>query len=686
MKTFFATHARILWLLFTTAFLANAIGQDMSDAKPRKGVTLYVSKLGDNSNGTSWAKAFQTIQAALNAVPDANGGHRIIVRPDTYAEANLYPAFSGAQNAYNEFIGDWDGSFGSGATGWVIVDSGAPLEIVRTNPKAGTGNPTFMILTNGSPEKETGLKSVDWWGPIRSDPDYSAAIWDRWTFKRLYMVGSEGGIGWDMTCKKGCEFSVIVEDCVGIGRFAGASVMAHVNRPKEPVVFRRSFFMCLDVWGDAGGVYVRGENPSMPATPDALFEDCTLIGPDNAVQIGFPDFKAYTRLQFKNCRLIVLNFSQPNGVPSTGTIYSDIAGKYLHVDMENCVVAGYKVFGARNDDMFSYHLAGTNRAYVQYRQNVPDGFERLRFWPIETFNELTPARFIPGIKTTNPGRPVLTKLPVAFHEAMENTPVLYKSRPLLALNRRDEKTKEMYLYILDLTTSQEIARFGNGFSFVNAYVNGDEMNIFASQGTTNDWFHDIYRFSSTNLTNWTCELAIQREPGTHLFNSSVCKDDQGYLMAYESDKPVQFCFQFARSKDLAHWNKIPGIIFTGLNNEYSACPVIRYNAPYYYVIYLHAPIPNHKGWIPYIARSKDLAEWELSPFNPVLEASEGEGVNNSDIDLFEYQGKTYLYYATGDQQTWGDVRVAQYDGSMKEFFTDWFPNGVPFVRTSAVRK
>ena len=89
----------------------------------------------------------------------------------------------------------------------------------------------------------------------------------------------------------------------------------------------------------------------MPATPDALFEDCTLIGPDNAVQIGFPDFKAYTRLQFKNCRLIVLNFSQPNGVPSTGTIYSDIAGKYLHVDMENCVVAGYKVFGARNDDM-----------------------------------------------------------------------------------------------------------------------------------------------------------------------------------------------------------------------------------------------------------------------------------------------------------------------------------------------
>ena len=34
------------------------------------GRTIYVSKLGDNSDGSSWAKAFHTIQAALQAVPD----------------------------------------------------------------------------------------------------------------------------------------------------------------------------------------------------------------------------------------------------------------------------------------------------------------------------------------------------------------------------------------------------------------------------------------------------------------------------------------------------------------------------------------------------------------------------------------------------------------------------------------
>lgn len=66
------------------------------DYSGHKGVTLYVSKKGDNSNGRSWQRAFHTIQAALLAVPDDQGGHQIIVRPDTYLEANLYTNHKGA--------------------------------------------------------------------------------------------------------------------------------------------------------------------------------------------------------------------------------------------------------------------------------------------------------------------------------------------------------------------------------------------------------------------------------------------------------------------------------------------------------------------------------------------------------------------------------------------------------------
>jgi hypothetical protein len=103
------------------------------------------------------------------------------------------------------------------------------------------------------------------------------------------------------------------------------------------------------------------------------------------------------------------------------------------------------------------------------------------------------------------------------------------------------------------------------------------------------------------------------------------------------------------------------------------------------VIYLHAAVPGHPGWISYLARSRDLETWDLSPFNPLLEAGPGEGVNNSDVDLFEHEGNTYLFYATGDQQTWGTVRVALFPGPLTEFYPGWFPAGSPGLRVSARR-
>ena len=153
-------------------------------------------------------------------------------------------------------------------------------------------------------------------------------------------------------------------------------------------------------------------------------------------------------------------------------------------------------------------------------------------------------------------------------------------------------------------------------------------------------------------------------------------------MAYESDMPVQFCFKFARSKDLSKWEKIPGLVYTGEKHEYSACPMVRYLKPYYYVIYLHAPQKGHNGWISYISRTKDLENWELSPFNPILEATSGEGRNNSDVDVLEYEGRTYVYYATGDQETWGTVRVAMYDGPEKAFFDGYFPKDQSLTKLS----
>ena len=137
-------HIVLLVGAMTVSLHAGAAASTSPPQDAAAGTTLYVSKLGDHSDGSTWAKAFTTIQAALDAVPDESGGHRIFIRPDTYMEAMLSPAHKGADGAYNELVGDVDGRYGSGATGRVVIDSGDPSK---------------------------GFKSYDWWGPIRANQE-----------------------------------------------------------------------------------------------------------------------------------------------------------------------------------------------------------------------------------------------------------------------------------------------------------------------------------------------------------------------------------------------------------------------------------------------------------------------------------------------------------------------------------
>jgi predicted GH43/DUF377 family glycosyl hydrolase len=634
-----------------------------TDSQPApKGVTLYVSRLGDNTDGRTWARAFTTIQRALDAVPDANGGHRIIVRPDTYVEANLYPAFKGAAGAYNVLTGDCDGRLGSGATGWVVIDSSCPEKVVRTDPKGKGGNPGFIVFDSGGPEK--GLKSIDWWGPWRCDPSFSGVIWDRWIFRHLYATGSEGGIGWDMTCQAGAEFSAIVEDCVGIGRFAGACVMGHVGRADEPVVFRRSYFGCLDWWGDAGAAYVRAHHMAMPHYPDAVFEDCTLVSPDNALECGYPGFPGYTRVKFKDCRMIVMNFSQPAGTPSGGIIHTPLDGRQLHVDLDDCTLMGYKVFGAGKGEI-GYTTAGAVRAYVQFRQPTPKGFERLGLWPKEVFQYIAPP------ERPRP-RPALTKGGLIRRDMCEAAPFVWEGRLCLMEAVRPAsggEPRDYYIRLTDIETNKTVARLGEGYGLPCILVHDETAYVFASRHESENW-NDVTLFLSRDLKQWEQTVVIRQET-EHLFNSSVCATDDGFVMAYESDDPtyVPFTVKFARSKDLRTWTKLPDVFGA---DRYTACPCIRYAGGCYYLMYAEHLKPQwfFETWL---ARSKDLKTWQMSPANPVLTPDAGdEGICTSDPDVLEFGGRTYLYYAVGDQHTWMDVRRAIYPGTLRGFFEDRF--------------
>ena len=350
-----------------------------------------MSKLGDNSDGSSWRQAFHTIQAALLAVPDALGGHSVVIRPDTYVEANLLPSHRGAAGAYNLMVGDGDGRWGSGAAGWVVIDGGCPGLAVRATEPWGTGA-GFEIVASDEPE--SGLKSCDWWCTFRSDNQVGGLGWDRWIFRNLYATGSEIGIGWDLgDAQKGAEFSAVVEDCVGLGRFAGACVMAHTPRKDEPVLFRRSYFMNLDRWYDDGGVYVRGESPSMPDEPHATFDDCTIISPAAALRINPSPGEFYNRVMFRKCRLIALNFTQP-GLPHAHGVailrcenphLPKPASDRLRLDFEDCTLMGYTLGSSG-----TYTTKGKVQVYVQCQQDLPAGFDRLGLWPVAAFDSMAP--------------------------------------------------------------------------------------------------------------------------------------------------------------------------------------------------------------------------------------------------------------------------------------------------------
>ncbi len=627
--------------------LASAENRQANDAAP-EGASLYVSKLGDNSDGSSWSKAFHTIQAALNAVPNAQGGHRIIVRADTYMEANLYPAHKGAADRYNELIGDFDGRFGSGTTGWTTIDGSDP---------------------------QMGFKSYDWYGTIRSykkgwskehnDQSFSANVWDRWVLKNLYATGGDGGLFFDLVDKTE-PFTVRIEDSVGIGRAFGGGVASCLSRPDEPITFRRCHLWALDWWGDTAGAYVRVENKTMPEKPDVVFEDTTMVGPQCALKSSNFGFHTSTHAKLIRCNLIALNFSQPQGTPTDGVIQSVEEGKLLQVDLEDCTLMGYKVFGVivkkGTASDIRYTTKGDVKAYVQFQQQVPKGMHALGHWPADVFQQLLPP-------TPSPRQARLQKVENVTGDICEAAPLVWQDRLILLECIRPAtggNKADYFITLKDAQTGRQLARFGEGFGLASALVHDASIYVFASRYDAGGSWNDVTLFKSKDLHSWEQATVVKQEQ-EHLFNSSVCVGEQGFVMAYESDDPKYppFTIKFAKSADLEHWTKVPDTVFGA--DRYAACPCIRYVDGNYYLMYLEHRQPR---WFfeTYLARSKDLKSWESSPSNPILSPGLNDGVNASDPDIMEFQGRTYLYYSVGDQRTWTKLRCVSAPVGLSQFF------------------
>jgi hypothetical protein len=242
-----------------------------------------------------------------------------------------------------------------------------------------------------------------------------------------------------------------------------------------------------------------------------------------------------------------------------------------------------------------------------------------------------------------------------------------------------------------VATGRPTPAFARGYDLGCALAEGGTMWAFG----VDQWDGTkIVAFRSDDLEHWESLPALTL-PGWGLFNTSVCRAGDRFIMAIEVGKPpevvgVPFTNRFAESKDLVHWKLLPDeCVFT--KERYSACPSIRFLEGWFYMLYLETlPGPRYET---YLVRSKDLIRWESSPLNPVLAASgEDRAIaspnlmaaqrakvagavdrNNSDVDLCEFRGKTIITYSWGNQQGTEFLAEAVHDGPLAGFLKGFFP-------------
>lgn len=299
------------------------------------------------------------------------------------------------------------------------------------------------------------------------------------------------------------------------------------------------------------------------------------------------------------------------------------------------------------------------------------------------------------VRADEPIRPSIRKLGTLDLLMVETTPIVYRDRLYCFEYVRKEyatnKTGDSYFRFIDIETGKATKAFAKGYDLGCAFAEGETMWVF---GVDNWDGENIAVFRSTDLEHWEQHAALKL-PGWGLFNTSVCTAGNRYVMAIEVGKPpevvgVPFTMRFAESRNLLDWKLLPeACVYT--KERYSACLALRFLDGWFYMFYLEArPGPNYET---YIVRSRDLIRWERSPFNPVLKASPADkqianpkltaeqrekiaravDLNNSDMDLCEFRGKTIITYSWGNQQGTEFLAEAVHDGTLASFLKGFFP-------------
>ena len=315
-------------------------------------------------------------------------------------------------------------------------------------------------------------------------------------------------------------------------------------------------------------------------------------------------------------------------------------------------------------------------------------------------------------RKTFPKKPPIRKLgTISCNNIVETTPIVFRgelyrfevvrrksftSACAGMADRWQELDDAPCLRFIHVRTNTSTPLFAENHTFGFPIVVDDTMYVVT--GNSRDWGSDgLVFFRSDDLIHWE-KYAEHPMPGWKIFNMNIAKMGDIYTLLIEISEPAEergvcpFTFRFLQSTDMTHWTLTP-YECAFQRDRYAGSPALYTleDDPYYYVGYLEAyPLERYANCL---ARSKDLIHWEYSLINPVLMYDETEDkkigspfltpedrayiagaldINNSDMELCEYLGRTVIYYSWGDQHGHEFLAEACYEGPMKEFLQSFF--------------
>lgn len=298
------------------------------------------------------------------------------------------------------------------------------------------------------------------------------------------------------------------------------------------------------------------------------------------------------------------------------------------------------------------------------------------------------------------GRPQIIKHGTVDIDLVETNPVVFRDRLYRFECVRERywanETGRTYSRFVDYETGEATPAFAWDLMFTCAFVDDDTAYVTGTIHEDGMQQGKIMMLASTDLQTWESRTAIDLS-GFGIFNTSICKADDRYVMMFEIDRPadqcgVPFTARFAASTDLKHWN-VTSPECSYEKDRYTAPHCLRYLDGYFYNFYLEW-VEAHQEYEQYVVRSMDLIRWEQSPLNPVLRLSAEDKLitndrfteaqrkhiagalnrNNSDIDFCELNGRLVISYSWGDQERYEFLADAEYPGTMAQFLRGWFPD------------